>query len=384
MRRIAAFSLCVLIMLCILAGCNGVQAECKEISGSGLQDSPYVNWVGRCEYAATDGCMYTYYAATGYTVSFTGTCLSASYRATRTASEVNRPCFAVSIDGESIRSGKTFFLTEEEQTVVVAENLPYGQHTVTVLKRSEPENALTAVTALSTDGAFVETEESPTLKFQILGGSGITGHGCLGKPGEGWTTANSSPFESFGYLAAEHFGAQTQFVSASGMGLVWSYRNVAPLTEAYDAVGLIAQYDDSGSTRAVSATYTGWNHNAWKPDAIIVNIGGNDWNSYVSELSGAQRRAAEEEFQDAVTKFLNKLLTLYPQTIVVWTASNLSGGSGGAAAEAIQNTFQSDRVLLVEIESAKNGADNHADSATHQANAQRIIAALEQAGFSAK
>ncbi|MDE6612975.1 MAG: hypothetical protein K2K28_00260, partial [Clostridia bacterium] len=316
------FLICILIIFLLSAtafsacGSGREKPSDKEdtvnvISGEKLNGSSLVYWIGRTEYSAQDKAVYLYYTATGFTVKFTGTRLDVSFKADNTSSSKNRPYFVAMCDGQTAQQGSAFCLTAENQTVTVADNLKNGTHTVTVQKRSEPENSLTAITGIKTDGEFKTPPKHTGLKFQILGGSGISGHGCLGSPNEGWTTENSSSLHGFGYLAAQKFGAETQFVSNSGMGLVWGYRNVAPLTQAYEAKGLIAEYNGNGSTKAVKA-HGVWNHASWMPDVVIINIGGNDWNSHISGLTGTARTEAENEFKDAVVLLLDRIHGLYP------------------------------------------------------------------------
>ncbi|MBD5585784.1 MAG: hypothetical protein HDQ88_11940 [Clostridia bacterium] len=352
-------------------------AEGSVLSGEKLTDSSCVRWIGRTEYDAEEECVYCYYTATGFTVKFTGTNLKVTFIATNTSSSVNRPYFTAGIDGQDISDGKSFSLTQQKQTVTVAENLASGTHTVTVLKRSEPENSLTSILKIETDGEWQTPDAFTGLKFQILGGSGISGHGCLGQSGEEWTTANSSSLKGFGYLTAKKFGGETQFVANSGMGLVWGYRGVANLASAYEATGLIAEYNTDGSTKAVNACGT-WNHESWKPDVVIVNIGGNDWNSHISKLTAGTtaRNAAETVFKQNVTSLINRIHTLYPDAYIVWTCNSVTSGNGALANSAISALAYKDKIAVVEIDNSKNGADNHADLNTQRANAQTVSDAI--------
>lgn len=375
-KTFICLSATVIFIFCSFAfyACSGGSDKTSVLSGKKLETAEYVRWIGRTEYGS-DGNMYCYYTATGFAVRFTGTELKVTFKATNTSSDINRPYFIASVDGETAPDGQSFALTQETQTVTVAENLTQGTHTVTVLKRSEPENSLTAVSRIETDGAFKKPQSHTGLRFQILGGSGISGHGCLGKQGEGWTTENSSSLNAFGYLAARAFGAETQFVSNSGMGLLWGYRGVETLLNAYQATGLIAEYNADGSTKCVKATGQ-WEHSAWVPDVVIVNIGGNDWNSHISALSGTALKEAEAQFADAVKSLLTQINTLYPEAYVIWTCNSIRSGNGALANEAVSSLGFKDRVKLVAIDDTKDGADNHASAATQEANAATVVAAI--------
>lgn len=380
----------ILVML-LLAGC-GAKADdptplpapepgSSTVEGSALTDPSLVRWVGRTLYSETEGHVETSFAASGFTVRFTGTRLTVTYRAERAGSEQHRPWFVVCIDGEPASQAEGFCLTETEQTVQAAAGLPEGEHTITILKRGESENGATAVVRIETDGVLLPPKQEDRPRFQILGASGITGHGALGRPGEEWTTENSSAFAGFGWLAAEHFGAECQFVSASGMGLCWGYRGVATLAVAYEAAGLRAVYDETGATVSVEPSGT-WDHARWEPDVVIVNIGGNDWNSRISQKSAGspQRLEAEESFRAAVTSLLERIHRLHPKALVVWTCNSAASGNGALAAQAIGELSFRDQVLVVPIDNTKDGADNHAGLATQQRNATAVITAIEDSG----
>ena len=147
------------------------------------------------------------------------------------------------------------------------------------------------------------------------------------------------------------------------------------LSTAYDAVGLVAEYNNNGSTKAVKATGQ-WNHASWVPDVVIVNIGGNDWNSHISSLSGAARTAAETQFKDAVKELLTRINTLYPEAKVVWTCNSLRSGNGALANEAVGTLEFKSKIKLVAIDEKKDGADNHASAATQTANAKTVADAI--------
>lgn len=341
-----------------------------------------VKWLGRTEYDEERQAVNCYYTATGFEVRFIGTELEVTFAATNTDSDKNRPYFVAIIDGGAQEN--RFALTESVQTVTVADGLDGDKvHTVTVLKSGEPENSLTSVSEIVTDGEFIKPRKSAALKFQILGGSGISGHGCLGRPGEDWTTANSSSLGSFGYLAAKEFGAEFQFVSNSGMGIKWSYRGVASLTEAYEAVGLVAEYNDDGSTKAVRPTESTWDHGSWVPDVVIANIGGNDWNSHVSNFAenSSQRKEAEAQFKTEVKTLLDRIHGLYPQAQIVWTCNSKTSGNGALAKEVIDGLSYRTQIAVTEIDNTKDGADNHASAATQAKNARTVIQAIKTLGI---
>ena len=378
-KRFLAY--CLVVFFTVLCGCSCASnnsASASYIAGDDLTNQSFVHWIGRTEYSSTEEKVYTYYSATGFTVDFFGTELYVTYHATNTDSNKHRPYFVCMLDGQTAQEGTSFCLTEENQIVKVVSGLENKKHTATILKRSEPENSLTAISEIFTDGKFLEPTKRNSLKFQIIGSSGITGHGCLGSAGQDWTTANSSSLDGFGYLVAQKFGAETQFVSASAMGMVWGYRGVAPMTQSYEATGLIASYNANGSTKNVSV-HGSWDHSKWVPDVVIANIGGNDWNSHIKDLSGDARTEAETQFKNAVIALLTRIHELYPDARVMWTCTSTSSGNGALAYEAIQTLSFKNKIVSLGIGSmTEGGADNHAGQERHQQVATTVANAITE------
>ncbi|MDE7454965.1 MAG: hypothetical protein K2M64_03965 [Clostridia bacterium] len=390
MNKKIAIVLCVILLAFATVGLTACLTDDdvettlpNEISGANLTGEN-VKWYGRTEYVQNSKVVNCYYTATGFTVRFIGTKLQVTFNATNTDSAKNRPYFIAGIDEQATENGKRFAITESTQTVTVAENLDENKvHTVTVLKASEPENSLTSVSKIVTDGEFFKPSKSSSLKFQILGGSGISGHGCLGGPNEDWTTANSSSLSGFGYLTAQAFGAECQFVSNSGMGLKWGYRGVDNLIEAYEAVGLVAEYNADGSTKAVTATQSKWDHSSWTPDVVIINIGGNDWNSHINVYgeNTTERKQAETEFKQSVKTLLDRIHNLYPSAYVAWTCNSETTGNGALAKSVIADLAYNSQITVIEINNAKDGADNHASAETQKLNAELVINRLQSLGI---
>ncbi|MBD5132644.1 MAG: hypothetical protein HDT28_08690 [Clostridiales bacterium] len=361
----------------------------NELSGKRLVGNN-VKWLGRTEYDAETQTVDCSYTATGFEVRFIGTRLDVTFTATNTDSAYNRPYFYVSVDGSGdtqIEDSnenyyKVYPLTESVQTVTVVDGLDENKvHTVMVLKASEPENSRTSVKSILTDGDFIKPKKSSAPKFQILGGSGISGHGCLGKEGESWTTENSSSMYGFGYLAARMFGGECEFVSNSGMGIKWGYRGVASLIDAYEATGLTAEYNADGSTKSVAPTDSKWDHESSSPDVVIINIGGNDWNSHISLLDegSAERKTAENEFCTAVKTLLDRIHGLHPAADIAWTCNSKTTGNGALAKSVIDELSYRSQIVVIEIDNAKDGADNHAGLETQRKNAETVATEISAA-----
>lgn len=372
MRKIAYTLICVFCALFALSGCGGQTEKSKTLQGDALVGE-YVKPLGRTE--LKDGLLYAYNTGTGFEVSFYGTRLNAEFVCSNTESEDTRPYYQVFTDGEiSPEEGKVIGIDKSEKNVKLVSELEEGVHTVTVVKRTESSDGTTAIKSLSTDGYFKAERREREMFIQIVGGSGISGHGAIGQVGEERTTKNSSCIHSFGYLTAMAFDADFEFVSNSGWGLKWGYNDASGkdnIRKAYDNIGI----DENNKTIEQA-----WDHAAFRPDVVVVNVGGNDYTSHINKLSGAEKTAAEKEFTAAVKEFLEHIHALHPNAVVIWTSTDQKSGNGAASLKAIDEIDPAHSwVIPVLIEGSRNGelgADDHAGYKTHVKDAQTVVDAV--------
>jgi len=359
--------------------------EVQVLSEDSLENTDYVRWIGRTSYDDVTKKMNFYYTGTGFTVTFFGTSLSISIDASNTSSSSRRPYFTMSLDEQVAPEGTVFYLTKAPTDLTLVEGLEEGIHTVTFLKRSEPTDSETAITNIETDGFFLSPTEASNMKFLIIGGSGISGHGNLGTAGQARTTANSDSLQAFGYLTAKAFDGDFQFVSASGWGLVWGYNSsnrngTVSIRDAFDKVGI------GDNQELIDIDY---DPTLYVPDYIIVNIGGNDFDSYISHLEGADLISAKAIFRAAVTEFCSTLHELYPNAYILWTHTGSQNGTEASAAIGdLDPKHRYTRVFEIKQVGEDGdpvGADGHAGLITHQKNAdicvaiiQEIIASIEE------
>lgn len=350
-----------------LSSSNVSETRKKErLEKEDLRKEEMIRFIGRTQYENER--RYMYYTATGFDLLFEGSSVRCGFYAENTENASRQPYFSVMLDDEIAPEGTVFHLTEKNQTVTLAENLTYGIHRIRVLKRSEPYDGITALTFAETDGTFLEKEEDRKMKIQIVGGSGISGHGALGSEGQGRTTANSSSLHAFGYLTARMFDADFQFVSNSGFGLKWGFQP-ANARQAYDDVGI------DGSGRLIGKE---WNHDCWIPDLVIVNIGGNDFTAHVNNASDSVE--AKKEFKEAVEEFLTHVHTLYPKVKIIWTHT---GSQNGTLAEAVISDYlyrkQVKTVVIPKVGSDGDpeGANGHNSVVTHIRTAEILAEEIE-------
>lgn len=333
-------------------------------------NSTYVSWYGRIHYQ--DEQMYFYHTATGFKLSFYGRVIEIEFVL---LDKVNDIYYSIAKDGEDVLNGDVFIQSEQTSSLIV-EFDTYDYHTIEVVKRSEPEDGITAVKKIATNGYFIEVEKEDTPHFLMIGASGISGHGALGSPGQQRTTANSSSLHSFGHLTAQAFQGSYEFVASSGWGLAFGFNDrsgQSNIAKAFDYVGINPNRD------IIEMPYI----HAQTPDYIIINIGGNDYTSVINRLTGFERTEKILEFKDAVATFILKLRAYAPNAHILWTMTEGSM-NGTAASEVIDMLDSGDRkfvhvVIIKQVgeDGDLAGANNHASYATHQKSAQNLIQKIE-------
>lgn len=228
----------------------------------------YVNWYGRVR---ADGEKTDFSnSASGFEVTFTGTRLTATVVSAESAApnEARGNAYAyVFTDGETNyhRAEKIEFNNTGEPTEYVLADLPSGEHTVRLIKCTEPKYGTASLVSLKTDGGFLAPPAKPSLKFELLGDSIMSGSECMrgGAGADSMLTESENSLASYGYIAASRLKGQIQAITRSG-ALVSGYKGFPDIPRYYDSY---SQIDD-----------TPWDFSRYQPDVIVLDLGTNDRN----------------------------------------------------------------------------------------------------------
>ena len=181
-------------------------------------------------------------------------------------------------------------------------------------------------------GEFLPLPE-PQYRLEFVGDSITSGEGAIGaKPEEDWVGAFFSAENHYGRLTADALGAEYRCISQSGWGLVTGWdndvRHVMP--PYYTQVCGVAM----GQRNAALGAQQDNDFAAWKPDAVIVNLGTNDtgafdnppWQDPATGKTHQMRRLSNGDFHPAdaqkvangVQHFLTLLRAKNPGAKLVW------------------------------------------------------------------
>lgn len=278
--------------------------QVNEIKAEFLLDPIKVKWLGRNSYQTATKANFFHFTASGFEVKFHGTELQAEL-ITGTNAVGKEPHLVVLIDGETNPEDGTLIVMDATKKVyTLASGLEEGVHTVRVLKRSESIDSSTGLSQIITDGYFVNVDPLKTRKIEVIAASSSAGFGNLASnTNEPKTTQNSDGLRAYAYLAARMVNAEINIFSASGWPLLkgpWTGDNNIPT--AYDYVNVYSSVK--------------WNHSAYEPDVIIINLGTNDW-SYITTLQTDKKTQAILAFEEAYVDFIERINDLHPNASIV-------------------------------------------------------------------
>ena len=171
---------------------------------------------------------------------------------------------------------------DDDVTVItypVASDLPYGDHVVTIGKRTEANVGVGFFDGFEIAGEIQPPPARPAHKMLIFGDSITAGSGIEvpdGDPGcsaDGWGQPVQNADEAYGPVAARMLDADYHVLGVAGIGLVRNYESdptkgdTRPLPQVY-------KYTFPESTPPTMAI---WPATSYQPDAIVIALGTNDF-----------------------------------------------------------------------------------------------------------
>jgi hypothetical protein len=216
----------------------------------------------------------------------------------------------VAVDGAVTQ---IYVLTLGAHAIEIA-GLDPGEHVVSLYKRSEAQTGLGRFLGLELHGGeLLPPPPRPTRRIEIVGDSQPAGFGVesfgLGPncPGVNWSGHYANFRKSFGAVLGARFGAEV-------FGTVYSGKGVAQNIWSIDDETMPQIYRRANPIDAKSA----WDVASWKPDAIVVMLGGNDFAIGQPYDRGPTTLGA---FTDAYRAFAAELRRDYPAAMLVLTVS---------------------------------------------------------------
>jgi lysophospholipase L1-like esterase len=331
--------------------------------GSGGTGQPGVRWLGRVD-AANPSAVKFAWSGTGFLAKVQGSKVSVKLQ---TEGATAAAFFQPVVDGTTRPRFKV--ATGAAQTVVLAENLSAGEHTIELYRESEGMYGNSVFLGF-VDGTLLAPPPAPAPArlIEIVGDSISAGYGNLGNevhpPWDntcGFSLDTESAYAAYGSVLARSFSAEVSIIAHSGWGMV---RDLDGKT----ANVLSAEYDNTLGS-AASPRYDF----ARKPAAVIVNLGTND------SAPGDPGKA----YEDAYVTFLGKVRSHYADAWIFLTIGTMTADPMLTTMRThITNviTRMADaKIVSVDLDtqnSATTGCDYHPNAAEDQRMATILKTAL--------
>jgi len=312
-----------------------------------------------------DGCDETgvrmAWSGTGFVARFSGTGLSIS----QSGAAVQ---YTVVVDGAV---GPNLLTTRGSGTYEVVTGLADGEHTVEVYRRGEASFGVTILQGVDVvDGELLSPPAAPARRIEVIGDSITCGYGNEGEDTScSFSADTENHYLTYGAVLARALDAELSTIAWSGRGVVVNYDGdtASPTMPAY-------------FERAIPQdSSTAWFF-PWEPDAVIVNLGTNDYST--------NNDPEDTVFVDGYETLLLNIRQRYPAAYVLCTVGPLLSGAdlstartNIAAAVAGRNDAGDDRVAAYELapNNPDPGCDWHPSVATHAAMADELAVPLAQA-----
>jgi lysophospholipase L1-like esterase len=162
----------------------------------------------------------------------------------------------------------------------IANDLPYGEHVVTIVKRTEPNVGVGYFGGFEIAGTIDTPPPRPARKMLFFGDSITAGSGIEvpdGDPGcsaDEWGQPVMNADLAYGAIAARTLEADYHVLGVSGIGLVRNYNSdpaKGDTRNMYEVQNLMFPEPDPRPSTAL------WPAADYQPDAIVVALGTNDF-----------------------------------------------------------------------------------------------------------
>lgn len=272
----------------------------------------------------------------------------------------DRARFYVEVDGES----RTLWVEKGEREYVLAKGLAEGEHQVRVIRETEAFTIVTAVAGpIVTDGKVLAPPAASERRLLVFGDSITAGYGVEGASKAcSYSHDTSTARKAYAMLAAEKLDADVHVIAWSGIGVWRSYGEQAPTNPTMR---------ERFNRTLADNPEAPWQPAQYMPDAIIVNLGTNDFWTGTSEGYAA-----------AMADFLASIQTRYPSAPVYLMASPMLRGDSRNAQVQVLKSLASGNVQFFDaggIEQADGlGCDYHPNLTTQTRLATRLASKLSQ------
>ncbi|MES2824874.1 MAG: GDSL-type esterase/lipase family protein [Pseudomonadota bacterium] len=265
--------------------------------------------------------------------------------------------FVVNLDGNP----RDLWIEPGNHTYVLAANIGSGIHTVQLTRVSESSAGITSfISDPHVIGTLLKPPQAPQKRLLVIGDSITAGYGVEGANERcHYALDNSNQQLTYSALAASRLGADLHTIAWSGIGAWRTYGEKTPASPTILTRSTRTLADDATSV---------WNPSQYMPDAILINIGTNDyWDG-----------SATAEYQLGMKNLIAKVQSDYPGKPIYLIVSPMLTNKIHESQKQVLGTLTSNKVKLLDLIPNDGteglGCDYHPNTTTHT----RLSKALEK------
>jgi len=256
--------------------------------------------------------------------------------------------FIVTVDGQT----NNLWTEAGNHRYTLASNMANGEHNIRLTRVNESTAGVTSfISDPQTDGILLAPPQTPQRRLLVIGDSITAGYGVEGKNATcHYTQGTSNQQLTYAALAANALSADLHAIAWSGIGAWRSYGEKAPTHPTILIRSTRTLADDSNSI---------WNPSQYIPDAILINIGTNDyWEGSVTD-----------DYRFAMSKLVAKVTTDYPGKPVYLIVSPMLTNKIHDAQKQVLATLAKDKIKVLDLGQNNGsegfGCDYHPNAITH-------------------
>jgi hypothetical protein len=249
------------------------------------------------------------WSGTSIKLNFKGTSLSGKFKDADTSNYYN-----VIIDRDSIYQIR---FDTVAQTYMLADNLPYGNHTIELFKRTEWDKGKTWFYGFETNTPFkvLKPTKKPKRKIEFYGNSITCGYAIEDMKTDSPAGYFENNYNTYAAITARHFNAQYHCISKSGIGIMVSWFPMI-MPEMYNRI----DPNDNASK---------WDFSNYQADVVVINLFQNDsWiinnHNYPEFKHRFGTQAPNEAFIiNAYSNFVKPIREHYPKAQIICMLGNM-------------------------------------------------------------
>ncbi len=354
--------------LVVVSASPGAESISPQIPAA----SERVGKCGRFQPGEEPGTLLAAWSGSALRVRFEGPRIEVLLRDRATGVEGN--AFAVVVDDGDPWA---LFLQRGKTRYVLADDLPEGEHTLLLLKRTEAGVGAVEFVGFDLPGGRILVPPPPApRRIELIGDSITCGYGNEAPgPEEHYRPSTENNYMSYGQIAARILGAECHVIAWSGEGICQNGFGevLRPLPTIYDRV--LPRDPESR-----------WDFGKWVPHVVVINLGTNDFSGGGLE---------EDRFVGAYVPFVRRIAGLYPGVRIFCCLGPMltdawppGEGRLSTARRWIRRAVAECReagvehVEFLEFETLKKGeygADWHPNIAAHERMAATLVEAVSAA-----